>query len=176
MDKLREKLQEIPEIHPQVVNNGRFSTPRIIFYFDQCPKQFRNTYRTAECNINKLEYNIEDRIFRILRTLRIITNNSDNSLFAVPANTPFVYVNDTDVSDDYRIDLDNFFANIRASRPIKAPDFPFSVTTNYARKDRCFHNFLRKHIDLAMQDGFNDNISNARGLPRTYFEVFFFQF
>ena len=42
--------------------------------------------------IKRLEYSLEDQIYRILRKARIITNVASNSLFAVPANQEFVYV------------------------------------------------------------------------------------
>ena len=42
--------------------------------------------------IKRLQHNMEDQIYRILRKARIITNISNNSLFAVPANEEFVYV------------------------------------------------------------------------------------
>ena len=42
--------------------------------------------------IKRLEYSLEDQIYRILRKARIVTNVAANSLFAVPANQEFVFV------------------------------------------------------------------------------------
>lgn len=42
--------------------------------------------------IKRLEYSLEDQIYRILRKARIITNVASNSLFAVPANQVWISV------------------------------------------------------------------------------------
>ena len=42
--------------------------------------------------IKRLEFSLEDQIYRALRKARIITNIAVNSLFSVPANQEFVFV------------------------------------------------------------------------------------
>ena len=55
--------------------------------FDRVPRRGVSTDA-----IKRLQHSMEDQIYRILRKARIITNISNNSLFAVPANDEFVYV------------------------------------------------------------------------------------
>lgn len=45
--------------------NGRTCIPRLLFYFERCPK--------GVTNIKKLEHNMEDRIYHILKKTRILT-------------------------------------------------------------------------------------------------------
>ena len=63
---------------------------------------FRHTFHFQKTPpIKRLQHAIEDQVYRILRKSRVITNISNNSLFAVPANQEFVYVHcqDVDTSD-----------------------------------------------------------------------------
>ena len=58
-------------------------------------------------SVKRLQHNMEDQIYRILRKARVITNISNNSLFAVPANEEFVYVmHKTDGGDSVESLLD----------------------------------------------------------------------
>jgi len=44
-------------------------------------------------SISKLEFEVEDNIYKMLRNEFIIMNLSSNSLFSIPSNKRFVYFN-----------------------------------------------------------------------------------
>lgn len=75
VDSLRQKLsvsfaealKNIIGIDTGWVTNNRFCTPRLLFFFERSPKNIRN--------IKKLEHNIEDRIYHVLKKTRIISSS-----------------------------------------------------------------------------------------------------
>ncbi|KAJ8973619.1 hypothetical protein NQ317_003249 [Molorchus minor] len=76
---------EVSKYKFEWIANGRPCTPRLIFYFERCPKYVTNT--------KKLEHNLEDKIYHILKKTRII-NTTGSSLFAIPLNDEFVYISE----------------------------------------------------------------------------------
>ncbi|KAK2727506.1 hypothetical protein QYM36_008108, partial [Artemia franciscana] len=76
--------------------NGRPCSPRLLFLFLRLPlsieqlKQFSST--KFETSVRKLETSLADKIYRLFRKSRVITNVSANSLLALPSSKPFVHV------------------------------------------------------------------------------------
>ena len=87
-----------------VINHGRFSIPKLVFYFATAPMGLRGSKGTAELikrdgkvsknpPIRKLEFSIEDQIYRVFRRVRLISTSSATScLFSIPSRDGFVYV------------------------------------------------------------------------------------
>ncbi|XP_015123123.1 protein SMG8 isoform X2 [Diachasma alloeum] len=142
--------------------NGRPCSPRVLFYFETCPGAIKN--------IKKLEHSLEDQIYHLLRKHRIVTNVSANSLFAIPANQEFVYVNNsgpTESRDMLGYMIEKLMASCRVSTPannksIINDDYSFS-------ENRSFTVFLQQHIKLAFAKGFDDNV--GRHSTPAHFEI-----
>lgn len=66
-EKIYEELKTIPDLNEDWVKNGRLCTPRLIFYFEKCPRNVEN--------IKKMEHNLEDKIYQILKKTRIISTS-----------------------------------------------------------------------------------------------------
>lgn len=155
-----EQLKTLENISKEWVNNGRFCTPRVIFYFDKCPKNIRN--------VKKLEHNLEDKIYNVLKKSRII-NSSGNSLFTIPLNDEFVYISEersTDILGDAVRDL------IADCQPgggmiLEAP-YCSQITS-----EKNFKKFLQVHIQQARDKGFVDVMTTGRNhhLHTSYFEL-----
>jgi len=188
LDNLRNKIQPavaeilkaVPGIPKDWVNHGRPCSPRVLFLFLSCPTALRgirgsrDERRDAKPHkhppIKRLEYSLEDQIYRILRKARIITNVAANSLFAVPSNQEFVYV-DTGIQgtamDTQAAIINNCFSLMGAQdiSDITPEPGPFytQFLTEENRDKRCFSNFLRDHINVGFERGFSDNISKHTG-------------
>lgn len=81
---------------PFLGKDARFCSPRFLFLFEQCLHDLDN----ADA-LTRLEFDMEDKIYKLLRNEYIITNNSANSLFSIPRNKRFVYINaDADLLKD----------------------------------------------------------------------------
>lgn len=72
MKQIQDVLRSVSKLSTEWIDNGRPCTPRLVFYFEQCPKQYRNQKKYPQQNIKKLEHDIEDRIYHILRKVRIV--------------------------------------------------------------------------------------------------------
>lgn len=107
--------------------------------------------------------------------------NSNNSLFAIPANQEFVYVHRT-TPEATRINkllmlngelnkTSNTGASSLACRSIYSSSAQersksANVTTNMADVDaKLFREFVFRHIHTALEDGFNDNFGRTNPLP-----------
>ena len=87
-----------------VINHGRFCIPKLVFYFATAPMGLRGSKGTAELikrdgkvsknpPIRKLEFSIEDQIYRIFRRVKLISTSSATScLFSIPSRDGYVYV------------------------------------------------------------------------------------
>ena len=87
-----------------VINHGRFCIPKLVFYFATAPMGLRGSKGTSELikrdgkvsknpPIRKLEFSIEDQIYRIFRRVKLISTSSATScLFSIPSRDGFVYV------------------------------------------------------------------------------------
>lgn len=100
--------------------------------------------------------------------------SSCNSLFAIPANQEYVYMNNV---PDVNTDRLAFAVNnlIKSCHPggQETISFPFSCQPEAHSRGRSFHKFLKVHIDLAFSKGFDDNVGTGRhsSHPIAYFEV-----
>ncbi|KAH9504385.1 Protein smg8 [Bulinus truncatus] len=108
LDNIRAKIQpgfietlaNIPGVSKDWANFGRVCTPRMLFVFESPAIDLQpDDTDTGSAKVlkkcppmRKLQMCIEDMIFRILRKTRAITNVSNNSLFSVPINQPYVYL------------------------------------------------------------------------------------
>lgn len=59
-------LKDVDGISAEWVSNGRFCIPRLIFYFERAP--------SIQPPNKKLEHNMEDRIYHVLKKTRIISS------------------------------------------------------------------------------------------------------
>lgn len=78
---ITETLKNIEELDSDWVSSNRFCTPRLLFFFERSPKNVKN--------IKKLEHNIEDRIYHVLKKTRIIS--SSRSLFWIFLLSIYLY-------------------------------------------------------------------------------------
>lgn len=137
--------------------------------------------------LQKLEFDIEDRIYKLLRNEFIITNNSSMSLFSIPRNKRFVFVNtDNKIHSNPVVDSIDFLLQTieRASskekneddlddiRPFKGFAKPLKLYNNEnetQKIDSCSnskHNFLtllQEHINEALENGFDDSVAKYKG-------------
>lgn len=70
--QLSDVLSSIHGLPKDWISNVRPCPPRVLFYFETCPKVFQNSEISA--NIKKLEHSLEDQIYHLLRKNRIVTN------------------------------------------------------------------------------------------------------
>lgn len=63
----------------------RLCSPRFLFFFEKLGRPIDN--------LTSHEIEMEDSIYQMLRTNFIITNNSQLSLFSIPKNKKFLFVN-----------------------------------------------------------------------------------
>lgn len=126
-----DELRKRPELAPKDwINQGRLCPPRMIFYFATSPIALRGTKGTQDLvkrdgkvskhpAIRKLEFSLEDQIYRILRKARVLPSSgeaagraagstaeravaaaaaSENLLFVLPPRDGYVYVSNGDGS------------------------------------------------------------------------------
>nr|CAD7597733.1 unnamed protein product [Timema genevievae] len=196
-NNVMDQLRSVVGIPKEWINAGRPCAPRVLFLFETCPAPFRDvpdgekskvmdmlrnagatnkSQAAGKPSIKKLEHSLEDQIYRILRKSRVVTNNSSNSLFAIPANQEFVFVNTkVDPSKDRLSYMVNSLVNF-----CKDPNSDPTRNRNDSLEDSLlglhpdshghnFRNFLQQHIDLGFHKGFDDNVGR-HALP-SYFEV-----
>ncbi|KAF2880700.1 hypothetical protein ILUMI_25471 [Ignelater luminosus] len=169
IDQIRQKLgsqisnalKDIEGISPEWINNGRPCTPRLLFFFERCPKVVEN--------IKKLEHDVEDRIYHILRKIRIISSTNTSSLFAIPPNEEFVYMSQEGPIDQLGHSVRSLILGCQPSAVVQ-------VQAPYCSKPEGphnFHNFLQVHIQQARSKGFDDNVTSSRHTQQTpaYFEL-----
>ncbi|PNF37753.1 Protein SMG8 [Cryptotermes secundus] len=180
-----EILRTIPGLSEEWITNCRPCSPRVLFLFESCPAIYlegrANVARTGSGfggkypSIKKLEHALEDQIYHILRKSRVITNISSNSLFAIPANQEFVFVQ-TKVNplSDRNAHMVNSLVdfckdpNNDCSRNKEEIVNTFS-TLHLEPNDHSFRSFLQQHIDQAFTKGFDDNV--GRHTAHGYFEI-----
>ncbi|XP_017784295.1 PREDICTED: protein SMG8 isoform X2 [Nicrophorus vespilloides] len=144
LENISSALREVACLGENWIIAGRPATPRVIFYFERCPK--------SVTNIKKYEHNIEDRIYYILRKTRIISYNKAWSLFAIPLNEEFVFVSSDGPPD-------RLGEAVRGLVKGCQPDGAIQIQAPYCSQSdnpRNFQNFLRKHIKQARSKGFED--------------------
>lgn len=178
-------LRTIPSLPKEWITTCRPCSPRVLFLFESCPAIYHehktNVARAAlgsggkYPSIKKLEHALEDQIYHILRKSRVITNISSNSLFAIPANQEFVFVQTKlDPLHDRISHMVNSLVdfckdpNNDCSRSNEQIVNTFS-TINLEGNDHNFRSFLQQHIDQAFTKGFDDNV--GRHIAPGYFEI-----
>ncbi|KAJ8961200.1 hypothetical protein NQ318_008883, partial [Aromia moschata] len=140
-DKITERLKPV-NISSEWIANGRPCTPRLIFYFERCPKNVKN--------LKKLEHNLEDKIYHILKKTRIISTTGC-SLFAIPLNDEFVYISH-DKSPDRLGDA------VRGLLQDCQPGGAMQVEVPYSSQ----LNSEKIHIQQATNKGFDDTVTSGR--------------
>lgn len=159
---------------------GRLCSPRFIFLFEQ-PFE----WVPGDDELKQLEYDVEDDIYKMLRNEFIITNNSAMSLFSIPRNQKFVYINDdvkirsNPLRDSLNL-LNTYIENplVRDEdkkdlyselRPFKGFAVPWNLDTKIddtlidPKKERSFLNLIKEHVNEAFEYGFDDSMSKYRG-------------
>ncbi|XP_076270320.1 nonsense-mediated mRNA decay factor SMG8 isoform X1 [Rhynchophorus ferrugineus] len=160
-DVICEQLESLNKLNTQWIGNGRPCTPRIIFYFE------RTSRNLSHISIKKLEHNLEDRIYHILKKTRIISP-SGSSLFAIPPNDEYVYVADESLKDRLTEAVKGLIQDCQPGGAMQV-EAPFS-SQPYFEKD--FMRFLQVHIQQAKTKGFDDIVSSGRHQhPPPYFEL-----
>ncbi|XP_029644947.1 protein SMG8 [Octopus sinensis] len=187
---MSEQLQGL-HISKEWYLSARPCSPRVLFVFqttlldistednDMKPRSQRNP------PLKRLQHAMEDQIYRLLRKSRVITNISNNSLFAVPANQEFVFINSrrSDSSDPvayFLLQLRNTHTVNKDGEPMKGKSYQTSRRTNQgspgrtdnlshttslnkcSSSDNSFHDFLWPHIELAFNKGFDDNVGKRQ--------------
>ena len=196
LDNLRNKIQPavaevlktVSGIPKEWISQGRPCAPRVLFLFMSCPPALRGARglkderRDAKPHkhppIKRLEYSLEDQIYRILRKARIVTNVAANSLFAVPANQEFVFVdtgakgNAMDTQASLMNNCLSFMRNLdRDGSNDRGPFYSYFLTEEN-KEARCFSNFLQDHINVGFERGFVDNISkHSPSMRDIHFEL-----
>ncbi|KAL3861502.1 hypothetical protein ACJMK2_007534 [Sinanodonta woodiana] len=196
LDAIRMKLQKCLSeqllgfpISKDWVLGGRPCSPRVLFVFERatidCSSEDADTSSASRSRsqkippIKRLQHAIEDQIYKILRKSRVITNISNNSLFAVPANQEFVYVHckqnemadptsyylnqlrhdssspkdsDSLKSRSYQTNRRSFLSGSGLTEGLRLSSSPRNGGEN------SFKEFLCQHVELALTKGFDDNV------------------
>ncbi|XP_037543762.1 protein SMG8 [Nematolebias whitei] len=139
----------------------------------------------------RLQHALEDQIYRIFRKSRVLTNQSSNCLFTVPANQAFVYVIPAADKDPVSTLLDQLRSNCILSEqdttvPVSGPR-RYQQTRRSARQATCggdligslggsqlvdcsLKEFLWQHVDLVLtKKGFDDSV--GRNPQPSHFEL-----
>jgi len=165
----------------------RLCSPRFLFFFEKSGRPISD--------ISSHEIEMEDGIYQMLRTNFIITNNSNLSLFSVPKNKKFLYINtDEELNSDPIVDSVELLLKYIHSpddeyqtKPWRGYGMPYAHDKKTVdideNKKRRFLNLLQDHVDEAIQHGFDDSIAKYRGknhfvrpTMKTWFETFKFMY
>lgn len=159
-DLVSEQLKTVDNISKEWISNGRFCTPRVIFYFEKCPRNIQN--------VKKLEHNLEDKIYNLLKKSRII-NASGNSLFTIPLNQEFVYISEDGITDTLGDAVTDLIADCQPGGGIILESPYCSQVTS----EKNFKKLLQVHIQQAREKGFDDVISTGRNhhVQSSHFEL-----
>ena len=191
LDNLRNKLQPSVcallrslgvGVAREWVSQGRPASPRLLFLFLSAPLALRgdggrrDERKDAKPNrhppIKRLEHSLEDQIYRILRKAKIITNVASNSLFAVPSNEAYCYVETGGRGSAMDPEAAAFntlltpMARGEVGTVVSSEQGPYyhHHLIEPSREKRCFAHFLRHHINTGFERGFQDNISKHGGV------------
>ncbi|XP_068622420.1 nonsense-mediated mRNA decay factor SMG8 isoform X2 [Battus philenor] len=137
--------------------HGRLCCPRLLFHFRRAPTPLRK----APAALKRLEHAVEDQLYFKLRKTRIITNVCAKSVFAIPKNEEFVYINTEEETGNAR-DVSSLVRGLvqlcrgeESEAPTERPSF---------------RQFLQGHIDLAFGEGFDDNVGKY-AMSTSFFEL-----
>lgn len=141
--KLQKYLEKVEKISEDWLNYGRPCLPRMLFYFERAPKGV---------NIKRMEHNLEDKIYHILKKTKIIM--SPSSLFAIPLNQEFVYMSSEKPTNKLGNAINGLIKDCQPGGAMQViPSFSKDI-----HSERSFHSFLQVHIKQARSKGFNDTI------------------
>ncbi|XP_021346373.1 protein smg8-like [Mizuhopecten yessoensis] len=178
-----EQLQGLP-VSKDWYHSARPCSPRVLFVFNKSgnPEPMSEDTDTGTISkknpqARKPQHSMEDQIYRILRKSRVITNISNNSLFAVPANQEFVFLHghQPEVTDPIQLYLQQLRSNSTLNKDSDSPrsqsyqanrrsaQSGFLDTRSPSRTQRSgsssnFKEFLSQHIETALGRGFDDNV------------------
>ncbi|MEE6469644.1 hypothetical protein FKM82_008706 [Ascaphus truei] len=137
----------------------------------------------------RLQHALEDQIYRIFRKSRVLTNQSINCLFTVPANQAFVYIVADQDEDPIGMLLEGLRHNCTVKEaeslvPITGPrryqmmrhnrQLSFTVESNTSLSgqlvDCTLREFLFQHVELVLtKKGFDDSV--GRNPQPSHFEL-----
>ncbi|XP_068455813.1 nonsense-mediated mRNA decay factor SMG8 [Clinocottus analis] len=206
LDALRQKV--LPLIRAAIKDcpvskdwklNCRPCPPRLLFVF-QMSGSLKVSANGSESVANpdkpkkhsprrRLQHALEDQIYRIFRKSRVLTNQSSNCLFTVPANQAFVYVIPAADEDPVGALLDQLRSNCAlgeadAAPPVSGPrryqqmrraarqpaGDPVSVLLGGQLADCSLREFLWQHVELVLtKKGFDDSV--GRNPQPSHFEL-----
>ncbi|XP_039249346.2 nonsense-mediated mRNA decay factor SMG8-like [Styela clava] len=189
--------------------NGRPCPPRLLLVFQRCHlltltnKQSENEKPTEpglvpkkkKPPVKRLQHTIEDQVYRILRSSRVLTNNAVNCLFSVPPNQAFVHImtdefkkiekEEDPIGGMFDLLLDSFKRHRDPNSMSRAKellaDTPAHWMEDYMSEDERrrkeskdggnnIRSFLHQHTSLVFdKKGFNDSIGR-NPLP-SHFEL-----
>ncbi|XP_034406749.1 protein SMG8 [Cyclopterus lumpus] len=209
LDALRQKV--LPLIRAAIKDcpvskewklNCRPCPPRLLFVF-QMNGSLKVSPTSSESGGNpdkpkkhsprrRLQHALEDQIYRIFRKSRVLTNQSSNCLFTVPANQAFVYVVPAADEDPVGALLSQLRSNCAPCEPDSAPAVtgprryqqmrrsarqavaaagdPASVLLGGQPADCSLGEFLWQHVELVLtKKGFDDSV--GRNPQPAHFEL-----
>ncbi|KAG8538229.1 hypothetical protein GDO81_023067, partial [Engystomops pustulosus] len=209
LDSVRQKL--LPSLKPALKEcpvglewklNARPCPPRLLFVFQlngalRGVEPSRGAGQTATEKPKKhspkrrLQHALEDQIYRIFRKSRVLTNQSINCLFTVPANQAFVYIVAEQDDDPVGMLLDSLRQNcsVRDTEPstgsISGPrryqmmrhsrqQLSFTAESSLGLSgqlvDCTLREFLFQHVELVLtKKGFDDSV--GRNPQPSHFEL-----
>jgi protein SMG8 len=182
--KFLPKLLKNTSIGSSLSREARLCSPRFIFFFEKAGRPIDS--------MGAYSIEIEDQIYQMLRTNFIITNNSQLSLFSIPKNQKFLFINDDETLNcDPVVDsldlLLSYIENDNNEMMQYKPHRGFGI--NYIqdihnkdvdkKKKQSFYNLLMDFVDEAFNHGFDDSISKYRGKnhfvwpsAKSWYEIF----
>ncbi|XP_043230940.1 protein SMG8-like isoform X2 [Amphibalanus amphitrite] len=158
------------------VNHGRPCPPRVLFHFGSVPPAVaRHRPRSGRPATEQLQHSLEDQIYRLLRKVRLITNASVQSLFALPGNQPFVFVEGGRPPGD----SDPLLAQVRLLHKLCLSDergtspppdavsalWPTQPASAGAAVSPSFATLVSRHLSTARGRGFDDNVGKHLAAP-----------
>ncbi|XP_075709070.1 nonsense-mediated mRNA decay factor SMG8 [Rhinoderma darwinii] len=209
LDSVRQKL--LPSLKPALKEcpvglewklNARPCPPRLLFVFQlngalRGVEPSRGASQTATEKPKKhspkrrLQHALEDQIYRIFRKSRVLTNQSINCLFTVPANQAFVYIVAEQDDDPVGMLLDGLRHNctVRDTEPssggVTGPrryhmmrhsrqqlSFTAESSSGISGQlvDCTLREFLYQHVELVLtKKGFDDSV--GRNPQPSHFEL-----
>ncbi|XP_076452120.1 LOW QUALITY PROTEIN: nonsense-mediated mRNA decay factor SMG8-like [Babylonia areolata] len=181
--QLGELLRDLP-VSKEWAATSRLCSPRVLFHFhthtvgpnpdDDGTSKSRSQKLPP---LKRMQHNLEDQIYRVLRRARVITNISNNSLFAVPANQEFVFIssrkNEATEPNTFLLNfMKNHFLGHDSPRSKSHHQGPRRGTAANSssssesvrsplmsvRQENSFKEFLWQHVEIAFHKGFDDNV------------------
>lgn len=185
--KFLPKLLKNTSIGVLLGKDVRLCSPRFIFLFEKLARPIKD--------LTTYEIKMEDEIYQMLRSNFIITNNSSMSLFSLPRNKKFLYINvNEEINADPIVDSVEFLMhhikdNEKEYENYDIRPYPgYGLNSNWQdaksvteENQRNFSKLLLEHVDEALISGFDDSIAKYRSknhfirpTMKVWFEIFKF--